>query len=884
MKGLTCHTNLYPPDVKRLKLAIDLRLIAEQVMGTPARRSNRYIQYHAPARNDSTPSLTIWADGYKDFGGADEASGDVFHFLETYANLPFPAALEFLSGTTSPSLPVGAGLRPAHSTNPEISETGLAPEIRNFLAQAQHALWHTPAGNRARQYLESQGYTPTTIQSRALGLNLRWHKLTGENGEAVWVAPGILYPWFHESTLFGVKIRLPYQRNDQPDELARALNQPPGPMKYMQIAGSRLSQIWYGEIANPALPLILVEGEKDRDNLWQRCGDDFNIITLGSATGRLPERLLPYLAQAAWVAVILDNDTAGQTNARRLADTINHHLPSPTAFVAAIPAAHKDLTDWLLAEADENSLLTWLTSLCPQINLAEGQATYHFANGLPDPLRETLLSLHQLTPQGRSYIADHSAAALVLELFYEATRENSLPPTDSFTIQSLANCAIQLNRATSAKTIRRGLDQLCALGLMELIPFSTPYKLISNENQRGENGKNSVEGSTRGRPAQHYRACDLQTALPQFLAKAADRLRESLFADTTPDEVDPAWFADFDDPHHLTEIIATASDEILHLNENDPAHEKMARLYQTRLAELTATLEFKALCRADSTRLPRDVPFVSGRDYRDVYYQAKVAAAGEFGRQIPRAKAAAEIGVNSRTLSRVRERTGVITEQQFKEYAITDPTNILDQADFKAKWAANRPYGRFLTSTSGERIPLYIYNPTQNDTWVAAQFAQGHTVRLQIQIASREHLVTPAAATEQRQRRSTKFRAALATRQCAALPLPFSEKDTDSPSLNSEMGLQICSPSTAQWERGSGGEGSKFAPAPVCPARFTPAYVRDQLALRLPYLADYWPTDEILRATLQAALCKFGLLLEVGPASGYNLRDIGTYIDKAGQP
>ncbi len=1049
---------MWQDNLAQSKANTDLRLVAEQILGQPARRSSRYVQYHAPSRRDTSPSLTIWADGYKDFGGDD--SGDLFHFLATYANFTFPEALQFLEGHTTFA---AESRRPDHSRANHQPSAAWQSAVSDFLAHAQHTLWHTRAGDHARAYLESQGYRPSTIESRGLGLNLRWHRLeiSGES-EPFWVAPGILYPWRQSDTLYGVKIRLPYH-----DDLARRLNLAPGPMKYMQIRGSQLT--WYGEITDATLPLILVEGEKDRDNLAQIAqADQFNIITLGSATGRIPDSLWPHLRQAAWIAIVLDNDAAGQSNATRLADHLNSRLLADPAFTVSLPTTAKDLTEWLLSGGD---LAAWLTSLTnprphpvtpppsllplpdsdkgsevdsspsslplakwrggrggevnsspsllplpdsdkgsevdsspsslplakwrggrggevnsspsPHTNsptyledailptplstqwggVGGGDASY-FPNGLPDALREILLGLHQLTPQGRAYIADHSAAALVLELITDAYRHHHLTEPD-FTIQHLAEIAATLNRQTSAKTIRRGLDQLAALNLVELIPFSTPLKPSSNfptiqgcengnnpcavsplpmfgeglgstchqspsclphadslptplstrwggdvsfplaDSERGlggevlptplstqwggvgggdslpfstitDNDKLPAITTTRGRPAQKYRPLDFRYALPKFLEILGNRLRESLYAATIPAAVDPAWFesipADDTTRAAWADTISDASAELDQTYADRRA--KIEEDIDLRLYAWSLRLNWLSLRSAASTAIPADLPFASGRAYRDAYYQARVAAAGMEGRQISRAKAAAEIGVNSRTLSRVRERVGIVTEEQYKEFDLCRAENILDQADLLAPWAAQRPFGRYLKSSTGARIALNSHA----DQWVATQLAAGHAVVLQIQVASREHLTTPEDARQQRQHRLEQYRA-----RCAK---PVSQPDSrpadrhfrtslrniqssfdhipahrDSPNFASNFPA----PLSTQW--GGVGGGDIFCPLADSVSEdfatplslqwggsgdftFSLAFVRDQLALRLPYLDTVLQSDPTLRAAI----------------------------------
>lgn len=777
-----------------LKGRIDLRSIAEQLLGTPARRSYQYLQFRAPDRDERTPSLTVWADGYKDFGASDQ-HGDIFDFLATYGNQSFQEALAFLDGAerfSPPSSPIQASPRRVSSA----PDPTWQQAAQTALQHCQRFLMKTPA---ARQYLYDQGYTNATIELRGLGFNPQWKRLNWKkpDGKAAWLPPGIVFPWYRNGQLYALKVRTAHGTHDQPDAVARLLNRPPEPMKYMQVAGGRISQAWYGTVGEAKQPVIFCEGEKDCDNLSQALAKRAAVLTLGSATGRLPEALLDHLQHAAWVGVVLDNDEAGQSNAIRLHTQLRQHLDTPV-IIGQVPPEHKDITDWILAGGDVGAWFDTLAAQSVFVGWEVQHATY-FVQGVPDLLRETILGLHQLA---RAYVKDQANAALVLELWHEAVLQHQLDPNAPVTVAQLMACQ---TRSTTSTSIRRGLEQLVGLGLVDLLsncPPSIPNNFLIE-------GDESAKKTPRGRPSLCYQFRRIPEALTALQGQLEQRLRESIFANELPDHPQPEWFEQWVEPaeaQRLAHLVEQQSEPLYDAHAYTLARAEILikRQVQTWRNKLNAS----NLAVAVSTPINASLTYSCGREYRDAYYHALIEDAGPYGRQISRREASTQIGVSSRTLSRIRRRVKVIAEPRFRNFQLHDSQAVAVTADSLAPWAAQRTYGRYLESSSGACVRLRVDDESRNSHWVATQLAHGYRVWLKVQVASLERF-----ATEE----------------------------------------EITADDSAQTPAGSNHLSYNHQPsAEICPKGVTLGYVRDQMWLRRDAVRSLVAGDTILREVLQA--------------------------------
>jgi DNA primase len=744
----TAHAKL---NSSELKAGIDLRIVAEQLFGPAVRRSSRYVQYRAPDRHERTPSLTVWADGFKDFGDATH-HGDVFTFLEVYKGMSFREALDYLAreGGSAPAAPFYCQLSQKRSvTASPLPDANWQRTVTHLLTRCQATLDKCP---EAQQYLMKQGYTKTTIASRGLGLNLAWSKIAWHkpDGKQAWLPPGIVFPWFHDGNLVGLKVRLPYHKNGQPDALARLLGCKPQKAKYMQVAGSSLGSAWYGDLADTTRPVIFCEGEKDCDNLYQRIGDRTSIVTLGSASGRVPPALIQRLRPVPWIAVVPDNDEAGTQSALRIQQQLKTALGNKAIVIlGCVPPDYKDISDWILDDG-EKQLDQWFRQLERQAGYARRRAAWnpaqntYFPQGVPDVLREALLGLHRLgATTGQRYIQDHANAALVLELYHEAILQACLTADAPLTVADLRTVALSLERNCTESAIRRGLEQLCALGFLELIANLPPGEHnFSGQREGGRSAKNS--SPRRGRPTLRYRIVPLAEALATFLARVEVRIREALYADRLPNHVQPEWFGGLlaaDEAAAVAETLEIASQELYAMHQVELR--RVEREIGKQLAVYRRNLALAALSDAGSTPLAPSVPYSSGRELRDAYYRALIEEAGPAGRQITRASAAAQLGVDRKTLQHIRRRVGVVAEPRFERFELDDAEYVHRRANWLAPWAADRVYGRYLESSSGQCIRLDMQNPARNDDWVAGQLARGCRVWLKVQVASRERFATP---------------------------------------------------------------------------------------------------------------------------------------------
>lgn len=852
--------------VEALKTSIDLREFAGRILNAAPQHLRHYVQFSAPERPDSQPSLTVWETGFYDFGNPDNR-GDVFDFLRIYANMPFKTALAYLQGDSTPA-PSHHPPTPARpSTQPTFDRETWQAELLRWIAEFEHRLWHTHQGRKALQYLLEQGYTEATIRARRLGFNPTWHKtaLYHPDGRPLRIAPGITYPWIQQNTLYALKIRCAFQKHDHPDRLSQLSGLPPQKAKYMQVAGGRISDGWYGDLS-PETAVILTEGEKDADNLMQRIPDThaISVITVGSVSGKLSPTLIEQLKDAPWIAVVLDNDAAGQDSAERVARFLRHRV-NGRVIKASVPS-EKDITDWILAGGD---VAQWLETIPIQIHppMTVVEATddevemmfgdedlmrkKHFSVGLSDHLREVLLGLHTLgTHWSRRYTQDHSPSALVLdiiqEVFHKACQTDpwsschtNIPQINGsgiFSIQLLCETANCLGWNSSEKTVRKGVKQLVELGFLELIADFTP---LENDSPISEQGGKTGKNSRRGRPTSYYRVIPLPQALVRMRDVIAERLRQAFFAMEITDTVVERWFDTLsvdevplsdDEKKALTRYINAACQSFHASQEKE--HQETLERYEEALHRLIKVLALKNFIFAPFTPLETDGEIKDGRAYRDVYYQSLLKSTIN-GRVIRKAKVAQQLGVSEKTLTKMRVRCGVVTEERFHEVPFTVSGDVVEKADKIVPWAAGREHGRLLVSTSGEEIHLDPRCPQRVNAWAREQVAQGQRIRLKIQKANLERLGTQEEALAQREARQEAYMMFCERKRRYQVD-PSGSADEKSRQAKQLRALHMIPASQ---------------PEATITKGFTRGYVRDQLWLR--------------RDTLYKAALRYDLLREV---------------------
>ena len=341
---------------------------------------------------------------------------------------------------------------------------------------------------------------------------------------------------------------------------------------------------------------------------------------------------------------------------------------------------------------------------------------YHFPQGIPDSLRQTLLSLHR-----RTAIKDQTPALMVLELRQRAIQEQHLRPQSSLTVSFLKMYGDQIGWHPSAGVIRRGLKQLAALGFLEVT---------------------QIPSEGKGRPTDHYHPKQLEEALIRLRQILRYRARERIFGDTTPDTITPDWFPDHT-PEAARQFADRENRRRRRLYDDHEADRDAAEVrYQREVEKIDRRYTLARLLTDPSIPLPPDLPCRDSQGYRALYYQAQIIAAGETGRTITRAKAARQLGVSSKTLSVLRVKAGITADEQFETMPITTPEKVVDLVNEQFPWAANRDFGRFLDNGEGDKRSLSRHHPEALDRWVQQEMTQNRSVTVYIQTASRERLAT----------------------------------------------------------------------------------------------------------------------------------------------
>lgn len=357
----------------------DLRDSAPHILGQePKRRTAKYDEYFAPDRDERTPSLKVWADGFKDFGDTRKG-GDHFVFVQRYAGLGIKEAIAYYSGHNTHFTLNYVAPRP-RKPDESVSD-GWQTEHHRLLTQFQKALWKA---RRILKVLKQWGYDLNELQQLGIGYNRSWEKTSSG-----WVAPGIVYPRYDaDGNLVALRIRCPFENKDgTPDILARAMRKQPAKDKYMSATGSKPSLGYYGNLDNLGQGVHWTEGEKDRDNLAQRLQPAANILTMGSAGTTPPSNVLQSDAcqLAPYHIIWRDNDDAGLAGANKLKTAIEQTTAAPV-LIATVPSG-KDVTDFALADGDVNQVLHNTLRWIPHQVSVE-----YIAEALPDTLpRFTLL-------------------------------------------------------------------------------------------------------------------------------------------------------------------------------------------------------------------------------------------------------------------------------------------------------------------------------------------------------------------------------------------------------------------------------------------------------------------------------------------------------------
>ncbi|MBE0688999.1 MAG: hypothetical protein IH587_02610 [Anaerolineae bacterium] len=304
-------------DVDQLKVSLDLRAIARQELGEPRFKSGKCDAYKCPFHHERKgQSLVIYADGWKCYGACG-TGGDAIAFIQRLHNLSFKQAVEYLGGNTLYLTNGGIKRRPREETAPDPAAPPSA-EWQHFaravLDFAESALWDSPLGEKALDYLTRRGIHDLTIQTARLGyiparddgertygrvMFDQWRKA---DGKPVRVPCGIVIPHFADGHLWALRVR-------------RAVGDP----KYMGVAGGSKALYWSDAILR-GLPVLIVEGEFDALTAWQCACDLVSPVAIASASNAdINPYWFPKLIAAPRILARMDDDGGGNKALPKLA-------------------------------------------------------------------------------------------------------------------------------------------------------------------------------------------------------------------------------------------------------------------------------------------------------------------------------------------------------------------------------------------------------------------------------------------------------------------------------------------------------------------------------------------------------------------------------------
>ena len=260
---------------------------------------------------------------------------DAFDYIMKRDGCEFKEALaEARQHTGQLPLPTNPAPRPRPQTNDNPPPADWQAKALAFVVECEGRLW-TDAGQRARAWLKDErGLNPDTLQTWRLGYCAQ----DGYYG-GLWAFRGIVLPWFGADHLWRVQIRRP-----QPDPRKR----------YAQLSGaSGNCPGLYGVQHLTGKPdCLLAEGELDTLLAWQELGAQVDVVSLGSASGRVADRWLPVFYPVSRLLVATDNDEGGHKAAIELLELFRHR-----AWRAMPPDGAKDIGEAWQAGAD---LREWL--------------------------------------------------------------------------------------------------------------------------------------------------------------------------------------------------------------------------------------------------------------------------------------------------------------------------------------------------------------------------------------------------------------------------------------------------------------------------------------------------------------------------------------------
>lgn len=724
-------------DLNEIIARCDLREIARLFLGEPKSAKGKNWEWSSPERSDSTASLKITAQFYKDFGSSDTGGGFI-DFLQRYAGMSRKEAAQWLiqydgNPTTphiQPRIKQGSPYAPPPKRNFKVWQERIGRAVERM----QSRCWETPRGKLALGYLQSRGLTMKTIIKAGLcytGENWVTTGYTKEDGKSANIPPnaiGIPYYTFPDDTRRGpvakVRTRHTTIKDGQPDALGRALSidpkvialRNPSNSKYMQVAEGDTNAVYWGMGQPPkGRPLIIVEGEFDALIVQQELGSRAGACTVGSASSQFSETALDAVAGCSGFILALDSDTAGRAATAKLTAQLKARFPDKPLISTTPPGGYKDHNDAYLA-GRQNPIITpivdygkwWervIVELFPVADIGI------WPKGTPDNLRRAFLQIRQLVG---GKVKDHAKALAVYDII------QSIGATE------FTRAELQDHAQMSEASIRRACDQLVDLGLMRVKgDFSSNFSPLIVDSLLGE----KFDEKSKGRPSIVYELMPIDQQIANLRANLLD----------------------------IAQIEAWAKYGLLPPDSNEgqvieesPYHAAAIADYHERRREIEAKLS--GLDDDTSLSIPIDVR--NGREYRGVFY-AHVSASEAVssiidgqatlrGKTITTDERAREFGVTAPTLRKMRQDWGIKTQENWKSYQITQPDDLMAQIALLAPSAAQRPHLAGLRVTT-EHQAFYLYNADRNadnlrkiEGEIAQALATNVDVFLEVQLASTE--------------------------------------------------------------------------------------------------------------------------------------------------
>lgn len=310
-------------ELKTLLERVNLAALVERDLGSPVRYEGRWLKWRCPFHADGkTPSLGVANNRWKCFGCGK--SGDAIDWLREREGLSFREACERLSNQSS--VPVSPTAAQKQTSVSSAQTEGWQHRAQEVVAACEAALW-SGKGVKARSWLNRRGLADETVRRWHLGFNRHNQRIGG-----LWVPRGIVVPCMVAGQVWYVKVR-------------RAAGQP----KYVQVKGSHLALFGADTLTGRDVATV-TEGEFDAMLLHQEAGELVGVVTLGSASARLPDAWVPYLLGVKRLLIAYDTDAAGNEGASAWQELSAHSL-------RILPLTGKDITDFYLAGGD---LRAWI--------------------------------------------------------------------------------------------------------------------------------------------------------------------------------------------------------------------------------------------------------------------------------------------------------------------------------------------------------------------------------------------------------------------------------------------------------------------------------------------------------------------------------------------